>query len=202
MNLLARLGYRTITPRELILYKRGDGVELPARPVLLTFDDGSQTVVSAALPILKSLGFVATVFMVVDRFGQPLLWDRERASSAHRLLTEDELKGLIKDGWDVGSHTLTHPRLSGLPPPDQWREIAESKRRLENVIGGEVTSFAYPYGDYNEALKNMVNQAGYQIGFATESGAGDLMAVPRRTIRGHVLRFFWRLHQALRMSVA
>jgi peptidoglycan-N-acetylglucosamine deacetylase len=69
--------------------------------------------------------------------------------------------------FEVGSHTLTHPKLTGLSPSEAEREITEGKRAVEDIIGGPVTSFCYPYGAYDPRHVDMVRRAGFSVGRTT-----------------------------------
>jgi peptidoglycan/xylan/chitin deacetylase (PgdA/CDA1 family) len=85
--------------------------------------------------------------------------------STHRIMTPDEVRALAADGLvEVGSHTVTHVRLSAVPPLVQRQEIQQSKWCLEEILGTAVRSFAYPYGNrsmYTAATVALVQQAGY-----------------------------------------
>ncbi|HVE12499.1 MAG TPA: polysaccharide deacetylase family protein [Elusimicrobiota bacterium] len=202
MALLKALGYRTIVPDDYIKLRQGRPCRVPPKPILITFDDGSATVLSEGLPLLKRHGFVAMVFMVSSRLGGPAVWDGETEASGHRQLTSAELRVLRGEGWTIGSHTVTHPRLIGLAAPERAKELADSKNELEAALGQEAACFAYPYGDFDPGLREAVSRAGYRIAFATENGDGNALSIPRRIIsgRGGALRFLWRLRQARRMA--
>jgi len=76
------------------------------------------------------------------------------------LLSEKEIKNLAKD-FEIGAHTLTHPHLSKIPLKKADYEIRESKKYLENLTGRKITSFCYPYGDYNQDVVNLVRKNGF-----------------------------------------
>ncbi len=94
--------------------------------------------------------------------------------STHRALQADELVALGKGGLiDIGAHTVTHPLLAALPIEEQRKEIAESKRNLEEVTGVKVSHFAYPFGgrgDFTEETQAMVEAAGFSNGCANYPG--------------------------------
>lgn len=200
MRFLSMLGYQTVLPSQIWNAKRSGG-RLPPKPILLTFDDGCTSVLEHALPELERHRFVATVFMVAEGMGRPAFWDGP-LTSERRGLTARELRELIDWGWEIGAHTLSHPKLTEIGIEDAQREIVGSKQALEDVLGREVPWFAYPYGNYNDQLKEQVMNADYKLAFGTETGDGSLYAVPRRIISGraHFLRFFCRLQQARRLS--
>lgn len=199
MRLLAGWGYRTITPEALAAHYRGEE-EAAAHSVLITFDDGSRSCHSTALPILKSFGFTATVFLVSEQLGGRAGWDRNEAHAGDDLLTLKEIQELIQSGWSAGAHSMTHARLTGLTREESEREIRESKLRLEVALSIPIRSFAYPYGVFSSEHAQIVRQAGYEIGFTTHYPERGLTAVGRENIHGEVqaLRFLWRFQRAKR----
>jgi peptidoglycan/xylan/chitin deacetylase (PgdA/CDA1 family) len=71
---------------------------------------------------------------------------------------------------DIGSHTLSHPYLTKLPPAQAREEITASRKKLEDLFGRPVTHFCYPYGDWNEAVRDLVQAAGYKTACTTDPG--------------------------------
>jgi peptidoglycan/xylan/chitin deacetylase (PgdA/CDA1 family) len=100
----------------------------------------------------------------------PMSWpeiDRWRGGPREHELVPlgwDELRDLVGRGWEVGSHSVTHPRLSRLDPPELRAELAESKAACEREIGLACASIAYPYGDHDEAVVEAAGAAGYRFG--------------------------------------
>jgi len=199
MRFLSRWGYRTITPEALAAHYRGEKEADPGS-VLITFDDGSRSCHAAALPILKSFGFAATVFVVSEQLGGRAGWDRNEAHAGDNLLTIEEIRELIRSGWSVGAHSMTHARLTGLSLPESEREIRESKLRLESALEMPIRTFAYPYGAFGPEHARIVRRAGYEIGFTTHYPERGLGAVRRENIHGevHALRFLWRFQRSKR----
>jgi peptidoglycan/xylan/chitin deacetylase (PgdA/CDA1 family) len=111
----------------------------PPQGVVLTFDDGFANFAEEAWPILHRLAFKATVFAVVDRIGQTADW--LSSGDRPRLMNMATLRQLAGQGVEIGSHTLTHPRLAALPVTAQRREIADSKKKLEDSLGQAVLHF-------------------------------------------------------------
>jgi peptidoglycan/xylan/chitin deacetylase (PgdA/CDA1 family) len=105
------------------------------------------------------------------------------------LLTSTELQQLAAAGMTIGAHTLTHPILSHLPPELAWTEIAESRARLESVLGRKIWAFAYPFGDggsVSPRVVAMAKQAGFDAAFLN-IGGGLGASLPLHTIpRVHV----------------
>jgi peptidoglycan/xylan/chitin deacetylase (PgdA/CDA1 family) len=162
---LERRGYRGVTFTELVA--GGDG-----KRVAITFDDGYRSVGRLAKPLLDSVGFPATVFVPSDLVGWegPLVWegvDRWLGGShEHELVPHSwgELRALADEGWEIGSHTRSHPHLTSLD--DAWleAELQGSKKRCEDELGRPCRSIAYPYGDFDSRVSAAAGRAGYEAG--------------------------------------
>ena len=152
---------------------------LPPNSVSITFDDGYESVHRYALPILTAHGYVATVFPVTSQLGGVNAWGTN-ATPRLRLLDRDQLGELAASGWEVGSHTHTHRPLVGLSEVEVNREIRTACSRLQDVVGLEVRSFAYPYGAYDEVSRRAVHAVhdvcvGIGASLVTETSASDLL---------------------------
>ncbi|HBB67050.1 MAG: hypothetical protein A2X28_10470 [Elusimicrobia bacterium GWA2_56_46] len=203
MKLMALLGYRTADPEEYLKARLGLSARLPKKPFLITFDDAFESVLTRALPVLKSNGFSAALFMVSSGFGKSAFWDGEAADSPNRLLSPSGLRTLRDEGWTIGSHGVSHRDFRGLDGVALTEEALRSKAELEAELGSEVSWFAYPYGGYTPDARRALAEAGYKIGFATEEGDGDIFSVPRRIVSGKsgLLNFAMRLRQAGKRSL-
>lgn len=144
--------------------------------IVITFDDGYKDVIDNALPILKRIGFQATVFLIVNNIGKD------------GYLSWDEIKVLEKEGWFFGSHTLNHKNLTTLSEESAKEEILESKRRLDLGLKKPVVFFAFPVGQFNEEIIKLVEDAGYQGAVTIISGkdnkAGDIYQLKRIRVSG------------------
>jgi peptidoglycan/xylan/chitin deacetylase (PgdA/CDA1 family) len=143
----------------------------------VTFDDAFATVGSAAVDVLRDLGVPATIFVPTafpDTHG-PLVWPgmEEWPGGPHagelRCLGWDELGALADEGWEIGSHTVTHPRLTQLDDQRLADELAESRRTVEARLGRACTSIAYPYGDVDARVVAAAGRAGYVAAAALPS---------------------------------
>jgi peptidoglycan/xylan/chitin deacetylase (PgdA/CDA1 family) len=109
-----------------------------------------------------------------------------RDQGADGLMTVEQLRDLAAHGHEVASHTCTHPILPLLPPGELARELGESKSALEQMLGGEVVSIAYPNGDYDEAVVRAAREARYLNAATTKPGlnsqAADRLALRRAFI--------------------
>jgi peptidoglycan/xylan/chitin deacetylase (PgdA/CDA1 family) len=180
MRWLARLGYRGLAMSELMPYLRG---EKKGKVVGITLDDGYQSNVSHALPILKQHGFSATCYVVSGRLGQHNEWDAALGMAKAALMSGEEMRAWVDEGMEVGSHTCSHADLNQLSLAEARHELLQSKSDLENLLQKPVTQFCYPYGHFSPELEALVSQAGYEAATTTHRGracATDRMtALPR-----------------------
>jgi len=149
---------------------------LPARAVALTFDDGYSSVVETAWPLLRERNLPATLFVVTGYLdgNKRFPWDSAAGhddADRTRLATSAEVAAAAADGLDIGSHTVSHRWLPNLGVDDLKRELADSRRMAQELLGCPVQSLAYPMGGWNAAILAAAGQAGYTIGVTTDRGA-------------------------------
>ncbi len=149
------------------LEQAAEGVE----GVAITFDDGYRDNLVHAAPVLRRLGFAATVFVVPGRLGGVLTPQDDPATGA--MLKPEDLPALEAMGISIGAHTLTHPHLSRLRKEVQREEIEVSGLMLQKVLGHPISAFAYPYGtqrDYNAITMRLVRESGYVFAVSNRYG--------------------------------
>ncbi|MGO9480405.1 MAG: polysaccharide deacetylase family protein [Candidatus Kryptoniota bacterium] len=169
LELLDRWGYTCINFEDHSLFLEGK-ITLPKKPVIITFDDGYEEVYKYALPITKEFGVRATAFVLGDRSIRNNAWENTTFESSD-LLSDDQILELHRSGFEIGSHSMTHADLSKISRGAARDEICRSKEHLEDLIQAPVITFAYPYGNVNTDLKDMVRDAGYNYGCGTYSGS-------------------------------
>lgn len=152
--------FTTITIRELYDYLKNNK-PIPEKSIVITFDDGYMNNYTEAFPILKALNMKATIFCV----GNSL--------DGSYYLSHEAIKEMSDYGIDIESHTVNHVHLDTLSYDEQLLEMKKSKEILENITGKEVSSIAYPFGDYNTDTVKAAKQAGYSLGFTTNLGLSD-----------------------------
>ena len=153
MRILRDTGFSGIALGRLLEAWSG-GTALPPRPVVLTFDDAFRNFEEAARPVLQASGFSATVFAVAGRSGGANDWPGQLARVPRLpLLSADQLRDVAAAGFEIGSHGLTHAALDGLSAAEAEREVAGSRRALEDMLGGPVRVLAYPYGRSSAAVR-------------------------------------------------
>lgn len=147
-----------------------EGGRLPARSVLVTFDDGYADLLSHVSPVLTELGIPAVAFVVTDRIGGRNEWDVARGAAPLPLLDADDLGRLAAGGIEIGSHSATHGALS--ESPQGWQEeIVGSAQRIAELGLPRARAFAYPYGDCPPGATSVLAVAGYQLAFTLGPGA-------------------------------
>jgi peptidoglycan/xylan/chitin deacetylase (PgdA/CDA1 family) len=174
MYLLHEWGYTTISV-ELMVRAIKEGAELPPKPILLTFDDGSETVHTNALPIMQKFNFTGTVYIVYNYVGR------------RNYMNQDQIRQLYVSGWEIGSHSLSHADLTQRSDR-QMDEIVESRRKLQSLLGVPILSFSYPFGAYDENSVYYAHYAGYiaAMGLGKESlqGSKNLFYLYRQSVKG------------------
>ena len=190
--------YRPVTAAEVLTEGR--------RALHVTFDDAFRSV-SNVVPMLQRLRVPATIF-VCSNYA-----DSGRALEVAELLDEvathpaelatlrwDELQALADDGVEIGSHTVSHPRLTQIGGSELQRELSESRERIADEIGRPCRYLAYPYGDENSRVRAAARQAGYAAAFALPGRTApvDVFGVPRLGIwrKDHTLRMVARIRFA------
>jgi len=158
-----------------------------ARAIGLTFDDGFRNVLTFGLEPLARHRFRAIQFLVAGLLGRTNEWDRPIGERMEPLMDASEVREWLAAGHAIGSHTLKHPRLTELSAAAAREEIIASKKRLEDTFGIAIEHFCYPYGDWNEAVRDLVAEAGYRTACTTEFGVNaadaNRLALRRITAR-------------------
>ena len=177
-------GFSGLTFGELC-QRRRSGQPLPARPIVLTFDDGYADLIEAAVPIMIEQGFPATVFVTTG-------WLRGAAryvsgTPPDRMLSWGQVTQLSSAGLEIAAHSHSHPQLDQISEPRLRVELAGSRRLLEDRLGHPVCSLAYPYGYSSKRVRAVAREIGYLqaavVANAVAQSACDHFAVPRLTIR-------------------
>jgi peptidoglycan/xylan/chitin deacetylase (PgdA/CDA1 family) len=158
MSYLTEQGYQSVHFSDLLAYFDG-GKPLPAKPVIITFDDAWEDGYETAYPILKKDGLTASFFV-------PANW----ITRVDGTLTWQQIEEMSGNGMEFGSHTMTHPFLTKEEPDKLAWELEASKSLLEEHIGKPVTVLAYPYGFYDDTVLEASRQAGYVAGLTIDRG--------------------------------
>ena len=157
MRWLARHGYRAVTLRDVWDHWHR-GATLPPKPVVISFDDGYRSVAQAALPHLQARSWPGVLNLTVKNL---------RVSGG---LSEFKVRMLLAAGWELASHTLTHPDLPSLGDRELARELTRSRAVLRARFGVPVDFFCYPAGRYDARVIRAVRRAGYLGATTTVEG--------------------------------
>jgi peptidoglycan/xylan/chitin deacetylase (PgdA/CDA1 family) len=166
MKDLADAGFAT-PPVEPSLAGSSSGA---ARRITLTFDDGFANVLPHGLGPLRDAGLSAIQYLVADRLGRTNDWEISQGEAPERLMDAAEVREWMAAGHEIGAHTCTHPWLTRIPVVEAREEIRVSRARLEDLFGRPVRHFAYPFGDWNPAVRDLVAEAGFETAVTTAPG--------------------------------
>jgi peptidoglycan/xylan/chitin deacetylase (PgdA/CDA1 family) len=164
------------------------------RTLVVTFDDAHRSVLELAAPIMARLGVPGTVYVPTEYpdSGRPMAWEGydEWVGTEHEhelhCLGWEQLRGLAADGWEIGSHTHSHPRLSGCDEERIIAELTESRRQCEANIGLPCLSLAYPYSDFDSRAVRAAAATGYRFAVSVPGGpAAPLPFEWPRLVVGH-----------------
>lgn len=192
MRYLAHQGYQAVALEDAARSLAAGGMP-GRRQVVITFDDGYEEVYTNAFPVLEELGLKASVMLVGSCLGGVNTWDNGKARKTS-LLNVSRAREMLKHGISMGSHGMTHCRLTEVSPGQAMKEIADSRALLEDILGCEVTTFSFPYGNSSPAIRDMVRTAGYVAACGIEQREHSLFNLSRidaSLCRGNPLR--WRL---------
>jgi peptidoglycan/xylan/chitin deacetylase (PgdA/CDA1 family) len=177
MKQLKDAGITVISMQDLLAWKRGDK-NIPPRCAVITFDDGWKSQYEVAWPILKKFGYPVTMFIYTEGV-------RGGSLGGGEAITWEQLADMRDNGVDIQAHSATHQdlreghnimlvsggkrtktKLTG-PPYEEWvqNEVVGSKQLLEQRLGIKVNCFAVPFGSYNEHVKEIARNAGYEAMF-------------------------------------
>jgi peptidoglycan/xylan/chitin deacetylase (PgdA/CDA1 family) len=177
LDRLVTTGYTTINPDQLVAYLT-TGTPLPAKPVLLSFDDGTDAQIAVALPELQQRHLTATFFVptvVLDRPGH---------------LTTDQVRQLDTAGMTIGAHTWDHHRVDSYTG-DDWRiQIDQPIAQLARIVGHPIRHFAYPYGVWNTDAFAHLTAAGIVAAFQLYQQPLDPLH-PLLTIHREIANPYW-----------
>jgi peptidoglycan/xylan/chitin deacetylase (PgdA/CDA1 family) len=178
-------GFTTLTAAAAAAALAGGNHRLPARSIVLTFDDGFADFHREALPALLRYGFTATLFVTTG-----WIQDAGRFSAGRRpgrMLTWSQIAEIASAGVEIGAHSHRHPELDQLSGQRLRTELRQSRAQLEDRLGRQAPGMAYPFGYSNPRVRQAVREAGHQYAYAVgnviaRTGA-DPFALPRLTVR-------------------
>ncbi|MGO0121966.1 polysaccharide deacetylase family protein [Desulfothermobacter acidiphilus] len=163
MRYLRTHGYHVVSLEDAYAHLN-QGKPLPPKAVVITFDDGYQDNYFYAWPILRRYGYPATIFLVAGAMGKYNFFDADYGRQPrNQMLTWEQVKEMAASGQiTFGAHTMTHPHLTQVGYTRQREEIFNSRAVIARELGRPVDFFSYPYGDFNQEVARLVQEAGYK----------------------------------------
>jgi len=145
----------------------------------VTFDDGYRDTCERAAPILADAEVPATFFLPSGLLGEKM----DTSYGPREIVDADGARDLSAAGHEIGAHTITHPRLTSLSRTETAHEVSGSRKDLESILGVEVSTFAYPKGDHDDAVVWAVREAGFRLAVTVREGllrgSLDRLRLPR-----------------------
>lgn len=193
MKELGAAGFTSASPDAVL----SDAQSQPPK-IVLTFDDGYRNVLEHALEPMRAAKLKAIQFLIPDLIGKRNEWDVAQGEAPEPLMNREEIGQWLEAGHDIGAHTCTHPFLTRIHLQQAREEIISSRRKLEDQFQRPVVHFCYPFGDWNEAVRDIVAEAGFQTAVTTASGfnspASGRFSLLRFTARhqSRSLKAIWR----------
>jgi peptidoglycan/xylan/chitin deacetylase (PgdA/CDA1 family) len=171
IKMLSDSGYHTILPDELMAYlERGE--KLPAKPIMLTFDDTDLSQFTVAQPELEKSGFKAVFFIMTVSLNR------------HGYMSSDQVKELSDKGNIIGSHTWDHHNVKKFTPPDWLIQVDRPTIQLEKITGAKITYFAFPFGLWSSGNIPELKKRGFTAAFqlSTKRDTSEPLFTIRRII--------------------
>ncbi len=157
------------------------------KSLVVSFDDAFRSVIERAFPVMEELGIKGTVFVPTSYVGRngPMRWPgiEQWVGTRHEAelacMSWDELRQLSEAGWEIASHTHTHPHLTEIDDGQLSDELARSREEVSEQIGSPCRTIAYPFGDHDERVEEAVREAGYEAAGGIRPGPRNVWAWPR-----------------------
>jgi peptidoglycan/xylan/chitin deacetylase (PgdA/CDA1 family) len=195
---LIKSGFTFITFEDIVT-KRYDPNK---RNLILTYDDGCESLYLNAFPILKKYGIRAVIYIVAGSIGaKNIVWEMNENKDPLNILSKEQMLVMKTYGIEFGSHLCNHIHLPELTVDNIKYELNESKKILENEFEIKVYSVAYPFGSYNNDVLTLAKEAGYNFGVTTKIG-NNLMTnnfeLFRISVKGYSMRHYWYFYKIIR----
>jgi peptidoglycan/xylan/chitin deacetylase (PgdA/CDA1 family) len=179
MKILADSGYTTILPDDLYAFYN-NGINLPSKPVMISFDDNTVSQYENALPVLNKYGFKAAFFIMTVSIGRPGYMSRE------------QMKQLYTEGHSLGIHTWDHHKVTQYSADDWKIQLDEPIKTIEGIIGETAPYFAYPYGVWNKEAIPELRKRGIKLAFILHTNRDENN--PLFTVRRLMVGGSWSAH--------
>ena len=183
MEYLKNNGYHTIHLSDLMEFLNYKAA-IPSKSVIITLDDGYRSIYEFAYPLLKRYGYTATLFIYNDFI-----------EASRNALTWNHLRALKAAGFEIGSHSISHADLTKKLPNENdqmfrsriTKELINSKKIIDRELNQDTQFFAYPYGNFNQQILDLIPKAGYKLGLTIRNGGNSFLANPLTLKRSQIL---------------
>jgi peptidoglycan/xylan/chitin deacetylase (PgdA/CDA1 family) len=179
LEMLRDRGWRALTLGEFLAVLKG--APAPRKSYLITIDDGHDSVLATAAPILAEADVPSVLFVPPAVLGGPVTWNP--AYAQERLSSKAEIATLADTGMEIGVHGYDHTRMIGMDADTLHLNVVRARDEVAEMMGQTPRSFAYPYGTHDAAARHALAEAGYAVGFAVAREHGRF-AVDRVFVKG------------------
>ncbi|HKP16807.1 MAG TPA: polysaccharide deacetylase family protein [Gemmatimonadaceae bacterium] len=187
LDWLRSKGYESVSMDDLVAARRGERA-LPARPVVITFDDGGRDCIEHAVPALAQRNYGATFYIVAGVVGGPMRWLNAEIGFELPAADWPALRAAEAAGMHCEAHSVTHPRLARVSADVCRDELTRGRAMLEEGLGHPVRHLAYPFGSHTAETITIAREAGYLTACTTEeslaTAENELLALPRVPVLG------------------
>jgi peptidoglycan/xylan/chitin deacetylase (PgdA/CDA1 family) len=179
LELLRRKGWRALSLDEFLATL--NGAPAPRKSFLVTIDDGHESVLRSAAPILAEAGIPSVLFVPPGVLGGPITWNP--AYAGEQLSGRSEIATLAGSGMEVGVHSWDHTRMAGMDAAQLELNVVRARDEVATMMGYRPRSFAYPFGTHDRPARQAMADAGYAVSFAVAREHGRF-AVDRIFVKG------------------
>lgn len=185
MKALSEAGYNSILPEQLYEYLVHNA-PLPAKPIMITFDDTRSEQYSIGAAEMKKYGFKGVFFVMTVSINRP------------GYMSKEEIKSLADDGHVVAAHTWDHHMVTKYSGEDWNTQLVKPKAKLEEIIGKPLTDFAYPFGLWNTAAIPELKKSGYKMAYILSTKRDSID--PLYTVRRMIVSGTWTTERMMKST--
>ncbi|KIX15701.1 polysaccharide deacetylase family protein [Dethiosulfatarculus sandiegensis] len=172
LDIIQKAGFQAVT------LSRALSADAPAKPCVISFDDGYDNFLTNAWPLLKKRGMSATVFLVTKEIGGSNRWDLGKGEPQEAMLSREQVLDLADQGVEFGGHTRDHLNLTTLDEAELAEQIKGCQKDLTRLLGSPARVFSYPFGAYNQKAADMAREAGFDLACTTRPGKAGSATPP------------------------
>ncbi len=170
LKMIDWMGYTPVTFYDYKLYKEGK-LTLPAKPIIITFDDGYLDTYENAIPILLEMDMRAVIFVMGNRNLQRAYWDERNEGDMCPLMSDEQVRHVSEMGFEVGAHSMNHTTFLKLSSVEISHQLEKSKDQIESILNDEIYTFAYPYGGVDDRVRDVVSESEFSFACGVYTGS-------------------------------